>query len=103
MKKKWKVVWDNQAKADLKDYCDYIKRRSSAAMADKVRKTLIGTSKLLKEQPELFAPDPWMYSEQENIRSYTKWSYRITYQVMETMVVVLKVTHTSQEPLTGEE
>lgn len=98
VKKKRRVVWDDVAKNDLRHICEYIRRASSVTVANKVKKTLIETSKLLKDNPEMFAADPFFGNTNDNIRSYTKWHYRVTYQVLDELVVIIKVAHTSQNP-----
>jgi len=95
---KMKVVWTQLAKEDLQAIFLYLKKRSPQA-ARKVRKTLLDMSKALGQYPEMYAQNRFM--EEENIRSFTKWSYRVTYQIKETSIDILQVEHTSQEPTTN--
>lgn len=99
---KRKIVWDSQAKDQLKEYCDLI-RLDSPTAAKKVRKAIMETINLLKDTPNMFATDRFIDSKLGNYRAFTKWSYRITYLVTDKDVFIVKVMHTKQDSSTDEQ
>lgn len=52
MVKRWKIIWDDEAKNSLRSIYDYIKNRESASMALRVRKEIIKQVKSLATFPE---------------------------------------------------
>ncbi len=97
VKKKLLVIWDKEAKEELKKIYQYIKERSEPS-AQKVRSVIIDTSRKLSEDPEIYEQDKYTEKSLGNIRSFIRWHYRITFQVTESQIIILAVTHTSKDP-----
>ena len=97
VKKNLQVIWDKEAKEELKKIYQYIKEKSEPS-AKKVRSVIVETSRKLSEAPEIYEQDKFTEKALGNIRSFVRWHYRITYQVLKTHIIVLAVTHTSQDP-----
>jgi len=55
VKKRLKVIWDNEAKQSLKSIYYYIKQRESQAQAVRVRKKIVELGNSLSAFPEKFA------------------------------------------------
>lgn len=98
VKKKLKVVWNDEAKYALKNIYDYIKQRESTERAKKVRKEITASAKNLNVFPEKFAEDPYLKDEPGNYRFKIIWSYKIIYEVTAEAVLVLDIFHTSRDP-----
>jgi len=99
VKKKLKVVWNDEAKYALKNIYNYIKKRESAERAKKVRNEIAASAKDLNVFPEKFIEDPYLKDEPGNYRFKVIWSYKIIYEVTPESILVLDVFHTSRDPL----
>ena len=95
---KRKVVWSKNASLQLKEALSYLLKKSPKS-ALKVKKEILQTTKELSLHPEIFNLDRFTKNNNGSIRAFEKYSYRITYQVEKTMVLILRVRHTSREPL----
>ena len=95
---KREVVWDIKAYFQLEKEHKYIKKKSIIA-ADKVRKSIRDTAKSLALHPEIFSLDRFKKNNDGNYRAFERYSYRISYKVKETQIIILRVRHTSRLPL----
>lgn len=95
---KKKVVWDTKAYLQLEKEHKYIKKKSVIA-ANKVRKSIRDTAKSLELHSGIFSLDRFKKNNDGNYRAFEKYSYRITYKVKETQIIILRVRHTSRMPL----
>jgi plasmid stabilization system protein ParE len=95
---KLKVVWSEDSLFQLKNSLKYLKDESPKS-ASKVKSILLKTAKELSKTPEVYALDRFRKDNDGSFRSFEKYSYRVTYQVKETQILILRVRHTSREPL----
>jgi plasmid stabilization system protein ParE len=95
---KRKVIWDTKAYLQLEKEHKYIKKNSVTA-ANKVRKSIRDTAKNLALHSDIFSLDRFKKNNDGNYRAFEKYSYRVTYKVKETQIIILRVRHTSREPL----
>ena len=95
---KRKVVWSKNSSLQLKESLMYLKEKSLKS-ASKVKKEILQTAKKLSSHPEIYSLDRFTKDNDGSIRAFEKYSYRVTYQVEETQVFILRVRHTSREPL----
>lgn len=93
-----KVIWSADALSQLKDALEYLREKSPKS-ATKVKTTLLNTAKDLSKNPEIYALDRFRKDNDGTFRSFEKYSYRVTYQIKESQVLILRVRHTSREPL----
>lgn len=98
VKKHYKVVWDDEAKASLRRVYNYIKKRESPQQATKVRTEISELAKSLGFMPRKYTRDPFMEKDRRDIRFKAIWSYKLVYEVTEDAVVILDVIHTSRNP-----
>ncbi|UXX80055.1 type II toxin-antitoxin system RelE/ParE family toxin [Reichenbachiella carrageenanivorans] len=98
VKKKFKVVWNDDAKYALKNIYHYIKERESIERAKKVRNEIAASAKSLNVFPEKFVEDPYLKEEPGNFRFKVIWSYKIIYEVTSEAIMVLDIFHTSRNP-----
>jgi plasmid stabilization system protein ParE len=68
VKKKLKIIWDDEAKRSLRNIYNYIKSRESAEVARKVRNEIISQTKSLNDFPEKFEKEHHMDDEPGNFR-----------------------------------
>lgn len=98
MKKKLKIIWDDEAKYSLRSIYNYIKKRESVDRAKKVRAKIVASAKSLNDFPEKFEEEPVLKSEPGNYHYKVIWSYKIIYEVAEEAIYIVDVFHTSRDP-----
>jgi plasmid stabilization system protein ParE len=98
VKKNYKVVWDDEAKASLRSIYNYIKNKESIDQARKVRDEIKDLAKSLGFMPHKYAKDPFLKDEPGDNRFKAIWSYKLVYDVTEDAVIILDVFHTSRDP-----
>jgi addiction module RelE/StbE family toxin len=96
--KKLKVIWSNFAKAQLKEIYNYIKKDSEKAALEVKNKILLST-KVLATGKEIYKTDELKLNNTGIYRAYVIYSYRITYKINKDVIEILRVRHTSREPL----
>lgn len=95
--KKYKVVWTNLALSSLENIRNYIEGRSPQG-AITVATELNKIAKSLTNQPERHQRDPRFVKTSRNIRSVSKWNYKIVYEVTENQVIIVQIFDTRQDP-----
>lgn len=98
VKKPLKIIWDKKALEELTEILEYISKESKSG-ARIVRTAIIETIKTLKKQPYVFSADCLKENNDNNYRAFIVYSYRISYKVTTGEVIILRVRHTSREPL----
>ena len=93
-----KIVWDKEAILQMEEVYEYLKERSLQS-ANKVRKSIKKTIQQLPKHPEIYPLDRLKKDDKNEHRAFEKYSYRITYRVKEKEIRILRVRHTSREPL----
>ncbi|MCF6308318.1 MAG: type II toxin-antitoxin system RelE/ParE family toxin [Flavobacteriaceae bacterium] len=93
---KKKIVWDTKAYLQLEKEHKHIKK-SSVIAANKVRESIRDATKELALHPEKFSLDRFKKNNNGNYRAFER--YRVTYKVKEAEIIILRVRHTSREPL----
>lgn len=95
---KHKVVWDSEALSQLQKIYEYLKE-NSVGSAEKVRKVILEEIRKLPNHPEAYSLDRFKVDNNGSYRAFEKYRYRISYRVMETEIRILRVRHTSRNPL----
>lgn len=98
VKRKLKIIWDNEAKKSLQNIYNYIKGRESIEVAKKVRNKIFTQAKSLHDFPEKFEREHHLEDEVGNFRYKVIWSYKIIYEVTEESIFILDIFHTSRNP-----
>lgn len=98
VKKHYKIIWDDEAKASLRSVYNYIKKRESIEQAKKVRNEIRELVKSLSFIPHKYSKDPVLKDEPGDNRFKVIWSYKIVYEVTEETIVILNIFHTSRDP-----
>jgi plasmid stabilization system protein ParE len=93
-----KIIWDKEAILQLEEIYEYLKEHSLQS-ANKVRKSIKEATQKLSKHPGIHSLDRFKKNNDGTIRAFEKYSNRITYKVKETEVIILRVRHTSREPL----
>lgn len=99
VKKKSKIIWDDEAKRSLRSIYDYLKNKESITVAKTVTTKIIKQTKALNQFPEKFAEEPCLKKELGNFRFKVVWSYKIIYEVTPDAIFILDIFHTSRNPV----
>lgn len=78
VKKVYKVIWSPRSLSTLKKIEDYIQKKSPQG-ARKVTIALLELGFNLETFPERNPADPWLTEQEGNLRSLSKWNYKIVY------------------------
>ncbi len=81
VKKKLRILLDDEAKNALRNIYNYIKKRESIERAKKVRDEIVYSSKLLNDFPEKFEKEPVLRDEPSNFRYKVIYCYKIIYEI----------------------
>ncbi len=94
----YKVIWDQQAKRDLKEIVDYIKSKSFQNSL-KVKNDIITKARGLCNNPQIHSPDKFKLSNDHSYRYFILHRIRVTFKIKDANVLILRCRHTSREPL----
>ena len=96
--KKLELTWSPTARKGLRDAYDYIKKESLSG-AKKVRNAITSEVEKLTIHPAVFELDRFKNNNPGNYRAFEKYHYRVAYKHTENELHILRVRHTSMEPL----
>ncbi len=99
VKKKSKIIWDDEAKRSLRSIYDYLKNKESITVAKKVATTIVKETRTLNQFSDKFSEEPYLKKEPENFRFKVVWSYKIIYEVTPDAIFILDIFHTSRNPV----
>ena len=68
MKRRIRIIWDDEAKLSLKSIYEYIRSRESVRVATKVRTEIIKQTKTINQFPKKSAEEPIHKNEIGNFR-----------------------------------
>ncbi len=92
------VIWRKGALSHLKKNYNYIKKQSPES-AKKVRDTIFDMTQDLKHNPEIYSLDKYRKNNKGDIRAFEKFNLRVAYQVTKKQIRIIRVRHTSRDPL----
>jgi len=94
----FKVSWNNSALKQLKKACDYI-MQDSLQNALKVNNDIFKVTDFLAAHPGKYPLDKYKRDNDGSYRAFTLHRLRVSYRIYETKVIILRLRHTSMEPL----
>jgi addiction module RelE/StbE family toxin len=94
-----KIIFDNDAKQQLRKAIEYI-RKDSVQNAEKVKNAIINSIKELSKNPEMHPLDKYRLNNDGNFRAYEIYKYRITYHLSAKQIRIIRIRHTKMNPLT---
>lgn len=98
IKKKRSIIWDDEAKLYFIQAIQYIKQESPQS-AVTVKWAIMEHVGALKDDAGIYEADRFKIDNDGSYRAVTVYSYRITYKVTPTQILILRVRHTSQDPI----
>jgi plasmid stabilization system protein ParE len=95
---KLNVIWDSHARIHLSEAYKYI-RKDSIDNAEKVRKKILAATDTLSVHPKKYPADKYKINNDGSYRAFIVYRYRISYKIQDTEIRILRIRHTSMEPL----
>lgn len=97
-KGKIKIEWYNEASKNFNSILEHLYQESPRA-ASIVGNTLLSEIENLTKHPTSHPLDRFKKPNDGNYRAFIVFSYRISYYVDKKIIYVLRIRHTSREPL----
>lgn len=91
-----RIVWANQAKADLLAIMEYIKIQESVSRARYVRDGIINTVNRIATFPNKHRIEPVF--NRRDVRFSVKWRYKIVFQIVGETIRIISIFHTAKHP-----
>jgi len=98
VKKKISIEWRKEASIHFNELLEYLYKESEAA-ASIVGNAILDEIENLASHPKAHPLDRFKKQNDGNYRACIVYSYRISYYIDENVIYVLRVRHTSREPL----
>ena len=98
IKKKRSIQWDDEAKLYFKQTIQYI-RQESPQGAVIVKRAILEHVAVLKNDAGIYEADRFKIDNDGSYRAVTVYSYRITYKITHSQILILRLRHTSQDPV----
>jgi plasmid stabilization system protein ParE len=98
VEKLYRIFWTKRSQIQLKQIHLHISK-DSPENASKVIGEIISSVNRASSNPEIYGPDKFKMNNDGSYRSFEKFHYRISYRFSTDVIVVLRVRHTSMEPL----
>jgi len=95
------IVWTNHALADFNNaFLDFLEESESIEVTTRVFDEIFESTEILKTNAELYKADVLKSNNDLGmVRFYEKHTYRISYQVTEDTVYIIRVRYARKEPL----
>lgn len=93
------LVWDKEALAHLKEIYNFLKKGNDFAFANEVKNAILKTTQDLVKNPYIFEQDRFKFDNDSTFRAFETFKYRIAYKITEKQIRILRVRHTSREPI----
>lgn len=98
MKKKIPIYWDGEAKLYFKQVIHYIKQDSPQG-AKIVKEAILKEIASITTDPEIYEIDKFKLENDGSYRAATVFSYRLSYRILPNYIYILRLRHTSQNPI----
>ena len=93
------IKWDKEPLSAFKAAITYI-RKKSLQNSEKVKEEILGKIDESASCPEIHPPDKWNSNKLLEIRAFELHHFRVSYQVKEAELIIVRFRHTSQQPET---
>lgn len=97
--KNYTVVWSKNAENQLKEIYQYIKSES-VQNAEQVKSKIFQSTLPLSENPERYPVDKYKRNNDGSFRAYEIYSFRISYHIATSEIVILRIRNTKMKPRT---
>ena len=94
----YELIWDAAALDQLEDYLEEVSKQSKSAPKI-IRDRIMNRLKGIKEAPYICSLDRFKINNDGTYRAFTVYSYRVTYSIKKNQINIIRIRHTSKEPL----
>jgi plasmid stabilization system protein ParE len=98
VEKAYEVVWTRRSQKQMRQVFKHISK-DSPRNASKVVQDIADAVYKAIHNPEVYNPDKYKTDNDGSYRAFEKHHYRIAYRFSKSIIRVLRVRHTSMEPL----
>jgi plasmid stabilization system protein ParE len=98
VEKEYEVVWTKRSQKQMRQVFKHISK-DSPKNASKVIQEIADAVRKAVPNPEIYGPDKYKAENDGSYRALEKHHYRIAYRFSKNIIRVLRVRHTSMEPL----
>lgn len=88
------IYWSPKAQIELRKIYEHIKI-GSIQNAKKVRNEIAGRCNALSQNPERYPTDKYKRNNKGQDRAFKLYHYRISYKIMEDIILIVRIRHTS--------
>jgi plasmid stabilization system protein ParE len=93
------LVWDKIALDHLKEIYNSLKMGNNLEFAKEVKVTILKSAKELIDNPYIYEQDRFKSDNDGSFRAFVKFKYRVVYKITVTQIRILRVRHSSREPI----
>ena len=95
-----KIIWTNHALVELNQaFIDLLKKSQSLETTVRIINEIHESASILATKPEIYKLDALKVNNNGTVRAYEKHMYRISYQIEENKVYIIRVRYARKEPL----
>jgi len=98
VEKGYEVVWTKQSQKQMRQVFKHISKDSPKNASKVIQEIAEAVYKGI-DNPEIYGPDKYKTDNDGSYRALEKHRYRISYRFSKSVIRVLRVRHTSMEPL----
>jgi len=98
VKTKIKIEWTNQAHIQFNELLEYLNNESEQALSI-VGNAIVDEIEHLPKHPAAHPLDRFKTNNDGTYRACIVYSYRISYLIDKNIIYILRIRHTSREPL----
>ncbi|RFS21988.1 type II toxin-antitoxin system RelE/ParE family toxin [Chitinophaga silvatica] len=96
--KQYEVVWTMMSQKQMRQAFKHISK-DSPKNAAKVIEEIVEAVQKATSNPERYSPDKFKTDNDGSFRAFEKHHYRVSFRFTNNIIRVLRVRHTSMEPL----
>lgn len=97
-KKTYTVLWDEVALKELDHELHYLQKKSANAPRI-ITSGMVSKIKSIKENPFICEVDRLKLKNDGSYRAFIVFRYRVSYRIVKDTIRILRIRHTSREPL----
>ena len=97
-KQVYKVIWEDAALNYLSAQLEFVSKSSEDAPGI-IKKAIIKKLQAAKRNPFIFESDKYKIENDGSYKAFVVFSYRISYRIKESTIRIIRIRHTSQDPL----
>jgi plasmid stabilization system protein ParE len=94
-----KIRWYKNAVKNLLSAIEYLENNNAKDYSEQLEKEILSTIRLIAKTPHIYPEDRFKNNNDGSYRAFVIDSYRITYRITSTDILILRIKHTSRKPI----